>query len=141
MPILLLHAAATLYMTGLIWFVQLVHYPLMAKVGPEGYAEYQRLHERYTARAVAPAMLIELATAVALVFNSTDSVEPWLAWFGLSLVVAIWLSTALLQVPCHRRLSTGFDAVAHRRLVRTNWLRTFLWSGRTVVALSMMDVV
>ena len=34
--LLLLHAAATLFMTGLIWFVQVVHYPLFARVGEDG---------------------------------------------------------------------------------------------------------
>jgi hypothetical protein len=30
---MLLHLAATLYMVGVIWFVQVVHYPLFSKVG------------------------------------------------------------------------------------------------------------
>ncbi|MFN3167659.1 MAG: hypothetical protein ACE37H_11405 [Phycisphaeraceae bacterium] len=136
--ILLLHAFATLYMAGLIWFVQLVHYPLMAAVGRDGYADYQRLHERRTGWAVGPAMLVELSTAIAVVLLRPDAVAPWLAWLGLALVVLIWLSTALLQVPCHKRLGKGFDEHAHRRLVATNWLRTALWSARGVVALAML---
>ncbi|MFY0528690.1 hypothetical protein ACN28I_37835 [Archangium gephyra] len=33
--VLLAHAAATLFMVGLIWFVQVVHYPLFSRVvGP-----------------------------------------------------------------------------------------------------------
>lgn len=31
--LLLVHAAVTLYMTGVIWFVQVVHYPLFSCVG------------------------------------------------------------------------------------------------------------
>ena len=31
--LLLVHAASTLFMAGVIWFVQVVHYPLMASVG------------------------------------------------------------------------------------------------------------
>ena len=38
-------------------------------------------------------------------------------------------STALLQVPCHTILAQGFDAGAHARLVRTNWIRTCCWYG------------
>ena len=33
MLLLLLHAGATFFMCGLIWFVQIVHYPLFAQVG------------------------------------------------------------------------------------------------------------
>lgn len=136
--ILIIHAAATLYMAGLIWFVQLVHYPLMARVGERGYTSYQQLHERRTALAVAPAMLTELCCATYLALRTPGHVAPALAWAGLLLVVLLWLSTALLQVPCHKRLGRGFDADAHRRLVRTNWLRTVLWSARGAIALAML---
>lgn len=133
-----LHAFATLYMTGLIWFVQLVHYPLMAKVGPDGFAEYQRLHERRTGWAVGPAMLVEAVAAVLLVIAGSDGFPAGIAWVGLALVILLWLSTALIQVPCHRKLEHGFDAGVHRRLVVSNWLRTALWSARGVLVVVAM---
>lgn len=139
MTLLLLQAAATLYLVGLIWFVQLVHYPLMAKVGQQGYTTYQQLHERKTTWAVAPAMFIELGCAIFLVLATPPRVEAWLAWLGLALVVLLWLSTALIQVPCHKKLGSGFEEQAHRRLVNTNWLRTALWSARGVIALIMLS--
>ena len=64
-----IHAAATLYMTGLIWFVQVVHYPLMARVGGGGFAAYEAAHTNRTAWVVGPAMLAEAGTAVALVVD------------------------------------------------------------------------
>lgn len=139
MMLLLIHAAATLYLTGLIWFVQLVHYPLMAKVGHDDYQVYQQLHERKTTWAVAPAMFIELGCAILLVFLLPNAIAPWLAWLGLSLAVLLWLSTAFIQVPCHKKLGQGFNAHAHRKLVTTNWLRTALWSIRGCIALVMLS--
>ena len=38
----IVHVLATWFMTGVIWFVQVVHYPLMARVGAEGFAAYER---------------------------------------------------------------------------------------------------
>ncbi len=136
--LLLIHAAATLYMAGLIWFVQLVHYPLMAKVGQQHYSTYQQLHERKTTWAVAPAMFIELGCAIYLVIALPEGVAAWLAWLGLVLVVLLWLSTALIQVPCHKKLGEGFDAKTHQQLVTTNWLRTAMWSARGAIALMML---
>lgn len=136
--LLLIQAFATLYLVGLIWFVQLVHYPLMARVGSQGYPTYQQLHERKTTWAVAPAMFVELGCAIYLVFATPQHVAPWLAWLGLLLVVLLWLSTAFLQVPSHKKLGQGFDAIAHGRLVNTNWLRTALWSARGVIVLAMI---
>ena len=141
MTLLLIHAAATLYMTGLIWFVQLVHYPLMAKVGTEGYRDYQLAHERLTTWAVGPPMLVELLCAVWLVIAPPPDIAPWLAYFGLALVAVLWLSTAFLQVPRHRQLESGFNETAHRRLVQTNWLRTAVWSLRGVLALWMIACI
>jgi uncharacterized membrane protein len=138
--LLALHAFATLYMTGLIWFVQLVHYPLMGKVGDAGYVQYQRLHERYTGWAVGPALLVEMVTAVLLVILRPAGYPAELAWVGLAMVALLWLSTAFVQVPCHRRLGAGFDPAAHRRLVVSNWVRTALWTGRGVLVAWAMAV-
>ncbi|MEM9420553.1 MAG: hypothetical protein AAGA25_16115 [Planctomycetota bacterium] len=136
--LLLLHAAATLYMTGLIWFVQRVHYPLMGCVGESGYAHYQREHQRRTGWAVGPAMLIELGCAVTLCLVPQATEPRTIAWVGLALLAILWLSTGLLQVPCHRKLAQGFDRHTHRKLVQTNWLRTVCWSLRGVLALLLL---
>ncbi len=40
----LAHITATLYMTGLIWFVQIVHYPLFARVGNAEFSAYEQRH-------------------------------------------------------------------------------------------------
>jgi ABC-type bacteriocin/lantibiotic exporter with double-glycine peptidase domain len=78
-------------------------------------------------------MLAELASAVAVVWV----VGGALAWIGLALVGVIWISTWLWQVPAHRRLEAGFDAAAHRRLTRTNWVRAAAWTVRSVIALAL----
>ena len=61
--LLLTHAAATLFLVGLIWFVQIVHYPLMARVPVSEFAAYEHEHQNPTTFAVAPTMLIEVLTA------------------------------------------------------------------------------
>lgn len=131
--ILLVHAASTSAMMGLIWFVQVVHYPLMARVGAQDYSLYQHAHMSRTTWVVAPLMLTELATAVLLVPMLGPASYP-ITISGLVLVVLIWVSTAALQVPAHKGLTQGFAERAHRRLVATNWLRTIMWSVRGVLA-------
>lgn len=129
---LLLHVAATLYMTGVIWFVQTVHYPLFAKVGDPGFVAYQAGHLRFTAYVVVPGMLLELGTGILLLPVAPPEIRG-LLWLGLALLAVVWISTFLLQVPQHRRLERGFDAEAWSRLVRTNWVRTAAWSARALV--------
>ena len=136
--LLLAHAAATLAMGGVIWFVQVVHYPLFAAVGDGRFADYERAHRRLTTWVVAPLMLVELVTAVALPLWPAAARPGWVPWLGLTLLAVVWLSTFLVQVPLHERLSRGFDPAAHRHLVRTNWLRTAAWTARGALALFML---
>lgn len=124
------HLIATLYMTGLIWFVQLVHYPLFAKVGEDAFVAYEAAHTQRTSVAVMGAMLVELGTAIGLIWMRPAVILAAEAWIGLGLVGVIWASTFFLQVPAHTRLGQGFDAAIATRLVRTNWIRTVAWTLR-----------
>lgn len=130
--ILLTQVFATLFMVGLIWFVQIVHYPLYANVGRKQFPEYEALHNRMTTWVVGPAMLVELVTAVMLLKYSPNA-SSMLAWMGLGLLIVIWGSTAALSVPAHDVLTAGFDEGAYRKLVNTNWIRTFAWTARGVI--------
>ena len=128
--ILCLNLLSTWYMVGLIWMVQIVHYPLFAKVSTENYVQYQQLHERYITPVVGLPMMIEIITAILLLNFLPKGVSSVWIWFALILLIVIWLSTAFLQVPCHSKLSIAFDSEAHRRLVNTNWIRTVCWTLR-----------
>ncbi|MCS7013366.1 MAG: hypothetical protein RMI34_06395 [Chloroherpetonaceae bacterium] len=119
-------------MTGVIWFVQVVHYPLFSRVGSEAFKDYEALHTTLTTSVVIVPMLIELLTALWLCFERPHAVSAVEAIVGLVMLSLIWLSTALLQVPKHTQLSYGFNAAVHQSLVATNWLRTVLWSLRSV---------
>src|SRR4051812_47184292 len=86
--VLLLHAAATWTMVGIIWFVQIVHYPLFARVGAAQFPAYEGAHSSLTTAVVAAPMLIEASTSVLLVWQRPASISPVLAWSGLALVAA-----------------------------------------------------
>ncbi|MFL5330342.1 MAG: hypothetical protein ACJ8C4_15685 [Gemmataceae bacterium] len=136
--VLLANVASTLFMTGLIWFVQIVHYPLFAQSGRDQFAAYHSAHSAATTRLVAVPMLIEMITAIILAIAPPAPGVIAASWAGLGLIVLIWLSTAALQIPNHTRLSTGFDARTHRSLVRGNWIRSIGWSVRTALMLTVL---
>jgi len=135
---LLAHVAATWTMVGLIWFVQIVHYPLFAQVGANFFPEYETAHNRLTTWVVGPPMLVESVTALVLLLYKPESIPPGQVWLGIVLLLVIWLSTALLQVPQHEILTRGFVADAHRFLVTSNWIRTVAWTIRGVLVLMML---
>lgn len=137
MTLLLLHTAATLAMLGVILIVQVVHYPLFRLVGASTYAQYQAEHMRRITWIVGPLMTAELGTAAWLAWAPPPGVPAWQTITGLALVLLLWGTTALVQVPLHSRLTDGFDPAAHRRLVRSNWLRTGTWGLRAALVLWM----
>ncbi len=125
-------------MSGLIWFVQIVHYPLFADVPEEGFAAYERKHQQRTTWVVAPLMFVELGTAGAIATGFVPGVPERLAWAGLGLVVVVWTATLLVSVPLHAKLEHGKNAAVIRKLVVTNWIRTVLWTARGVLAILML---
>jgi len=138
LPALLVQAFASLALVGLIWCIQVVHYPLFAAVGRAEFPRYEADHARLITLVVGPLMLAELAAALWIAVVRPAGVPGWMVWVGLGLVAAIWLSTAAIQVPCHAKLAAGFDAEAHARLVSSNWIRTVAWTARGVLALAML---
>jgi hypothetical protein len=128
----------TLPMVGLIWFVQVVAYPLFARVGPAEFTRYHEAHTFLITLVVGPLMMVELLAALAWVAEPGELVSRPVALAGLGLVLLAWLVTGLASVPQHAVLGSGFDARAHALLVSTNWLRTFAWSARGVGLLALL---
>lgn len=124
-----LHLLLSLYMLGLIWFVQVVHYPLMGKVGRAVFVDYENAHTRLTSWVTAPPMLVELGTGLLLLYWYMGD---WFWWGNAVGMGLIWASTFFIQVPLHAALSQQFDETQHRQLVHTNWIRTVVWTLRAV---------
>jgi len=135
--ILLVHVAATWFMVGLIWLIQLVHYPLFAAVGPAAFAGYAERHRRRILPVVAVPMLIELATGSLLLVARPEGVDAWIVWAGAGLIAVVWVVTAFVSSPLHGKLAPAFDPAFAARLVATNWVRTIAWSVRGVLTLIM----
>jgi hypothetical protein len=135
-PLLFAHAFATVSLVGLIWTIQLVHYPLFLRVPPEAFGAYEPEHMRRITWLVGPLMLVEAGTAILLVLTRPESAAVWV---GGVLLVMIWVSTATIQGPLHGRLARdGFDEGRIRWLVASNWVRTAAWSARGLIALALL---
>ena len=88
-------------MTGLVWFVQINHYPLLLRIPASHFSGYEKEHIRRTTWIVAPAMLLELACCLSLAYFMAT---PWYVFGNTILLVSVWLMTFLIQVPLHARL-------------------------------------
>jgi hypothetical protein len=136
----LIHLGSTCFMVGLIWLIQIVHYPLFARVGNDQFVRYEREHSRLITYIVAPLMLTELGTGVGVGFLLIQS-HPIAIIGNAILLAAIWISTFAIHVPLHKKLESGFDPALHERLVTTNWIRTFSWSVRGILLICLAPFI
>ena len=132
-----LHLVSLVYMTGVIWQVQLNTYPLFAYVQANAFGTYHERHTKAMGKVVGLPMLIEFTTGIFFFLHYFD-LFPYRTLIVTSLLIFIWLSTFSLQVPLHSKLSRGYDKQAIELLQNTNWIRTLSWSFRTLLILSMV---
>lgn len=136
--LVLIHAASTWLMTGAIWIIQLVHYPLFRLVGERNYSAYEAAHMGAITLLVVPLMLVEAFTGLLLIGAQPPGVSRWLAYAGFALIAVVWLMTLFVNAPQHTLLASGFNAAVHQALVNSNWVRTLAWTGRAVITGAMI---
>ncbi len=130
--ILLIVLVFSAFNTGLIWLVQLVHYPGFLKIPEVGYTAYQQFHMRSISFIVAPSMVGELFLSGILLLSANYLSLP-MYWISLILLMIIWGVTFFVAVPLHGSLVSGFNAERITYLVNVNWVRTISWTLRTIV--------
>ncbi len=132
---------SSLPLVGLIWTVQLLVYPNFFKI-PE--SEFVRFHERHSFKIsliVLPLMLTELLAALVLFIRLHHSEISLLVWLNVISVLLVWMSTFLIQVPLHQRLSKGKKDSNIRALVLSNWIRSVLWTARAVLLFFILQAL
>lgn len=121
---------------GLIWCVQLVHYPFFLRSDQIRFVEHIGFHKIRISIIVVPLMVTELFSSGWLSFYS-PILKGWHI-FGFIIVVLIWTVTFLVQVPLHEKLSDGFNEQNIRKLIHSNWIRTFLWTVKSVSSIYIL---
>ena len=125
---LIIHLIATSVMVGVIWIIQLVHYPSFHFIELKQYTTFQRFHMSRITYVVIPAMLTELFTLILIVI-SMDQIDT-LVLASAILLIFIWLITAVFFSGVHQKLTLGYDQTVVDKLIKLNWGRTLLWTLR-----------
>ena len=133
---LILNLFSSFFLCGLIWTVQLVHYPSFHGFEKETYHEWMSLHKSRISFIVLPVMLTELGSSILLAISETT--YSVLHQTGLGIVVLIWLITFFVQVPLHEKLSAGYRQEIVQKLVFSNRWRTLLWSIKSILGMYLL---
>ena len=103
--IFLLNLVLSFIAVGLIWTIQLVHYPSMKFIPKERFVEYHNFHSMRISILAMPLMFAELVTSLMLFYQNFNNTIQTIFLANLIIIVLIWLSTFLIQVPLHNALS------------------------------------
>jgi hypothetical protein len=136
--VVVVHAASTLFLVGVIWTIQVVHYPLFARVEAAGFAAAMADHGRRISGVVVVPWALQGVTTAWLLAGPPAGVPVVLVWSAGVLAALPVAVTLAASVPAHRTLGSGFDPSAHARLLATNWLRTAAWTAHAVVAVAIL---
>lgn len=122
-----IHQFSVFAMTGIIWIIQLVHYPSFHYVAGSSWSEFHRAHTFWITPVVAPLMLVQLGSSFLL--------EGPNKWIFVSLSCLVFAVTFLVSVPLHHRLEKSHDENIINKLIQTNWIRTLAWSVHSLLIL------
>jgi hypothetical protein len=133
--VLILHVVLAAWMTGIIWVVQCVHYPMFKALHtlPEAdFQQWMRFHTKHITPIVGPAMLLEVITGLVLLYYPPVSFVPYWVWLINMLSIGLlFFATTISSIPAHGQLAAlGFNKSVINRLVALNWVRTLLWTSR-----------
>ena len=136
--VVLAHLTSTLVLVGVIWTVQVVHYPLMALVGEDRFVAYASSHSPRMAAVVMVPWTVQGMTTLGLLLARPPGVPLGLVLAAAAAAAVPVIVTVVASVPAHVALGAGFDPAVHRRLVRTNWLRTAAWTAHGPIAVAIL---
>jgi len=129
--VLLGHLIFTSIMTGVIWVIQIVHYPSFHFIEKELYTAFQKFHMNKISIIVIPIMLAELITGMML-FLDKSSKSSFLI-ISFLILILIWLITGVFFTKVHNELIAGYQELVVNQLVAMNWIRTLLWTLRLLL--------
>ena len=136
--VLFVHLIFTSVMTGVIWVIQIVHYPSFHFIEKELYTAFQKFHMNKISIIVIPIMLAELITGMML-FLDKSSKSPFLI-VSFVILVLIWLITGVFFSKAHNELMTGYQELVVNQLVVMNWIRTILWTLRLLLLIIFVHI-
>lgn len=126
-------------MVGIIWIIQLIHYPSFKYISPKKYFKFQKLHMNKISLIVMPVMLVEIISGVYILLYVFPGNKVYA--FSILMLVFIWLITALYFSKVHSELLHNNSITLKNKLVQNNWYRTTLWTIRLMLILPLIKVI
>lgn len=135
--------ALTFYGMGASYVESFVNYPTWKLIGPGEFLAYHRtLGPLIIGYMVIPLVVATILT-ILLVWFRPAPIPRWVIWVSVVLQLITWISTAMIQIPIQRELSTsGLSLPLIDQLIFTNfWYRKVPQVINVILFLWMMSLM
>ncbi|MCX7744365.1 MAG: hypothetical protein N2167_07350 [Flavobacteriales bacterium] len=147
--IFIIHVLVCIMVTAIMWYLQVVHLPMLRFIGADRYELYYRELKMKNTLLFFPLFSLEIFTSVALLlsftmvsdFNPDVQNQFFLIGFSLILLFILHLINFQMIRPLLSILHTDVDGKKHQRLIYMQWIRTLGWTLRLIILLSMIFTV
>jgi hypothetical protein len=136
--ILIFQSFFTFLLTGIVWSVQVVSYPLFPWIDREKFCDFEKRYQRKTAFVLFPLMVFECFFAVLLLVVAKEGIFRILSVALFAALLFVWFSTFCLQIPQHAELAHGFSMKNIKKLILTHWIRTVAWTLRSLILIWLL---
>ncbi len=136
--ILVSNIVLSAFLTGLIWVIQVVHYPLFLSIDESNFRDYEKNHQKKIGPLVAPVMILDLAFSFLILFTEMQQAYRFWLWIVFILNLAIFVSTLVVFAPLHQKLGDSHSRKQIKKLVRLNYFRTFGWTIRSFILIYLL---
>jgi len=132
--LILLNLICSFLMLGVILTTQIVNYPSFLDLSINDFINF---HKNYVSRItiiVFPIMVLELILGFILFWNIKNISTILIA----TSILFIFISTLLIQVPLHQKVEKKYDRYLLIQLIKSNWIRTILWTIKCAVSCNLI---
>lgn len=126
-----IHFLSTAIMVGVIWVIQLIHYPSFHFIKESNYSKFQQFHMNRISIIVIPTMIIEIISGLLIFWSVFHSNIFFIS--SLFILISIWAITFIFFTKMHQGLVFGYNQEIVNKLILINWSRTLLWSLRLII--------
>lgn len=131
--VLIGNLCASVFMTGIIGFIQFVQYPLLNHISSFDFSCYYKKYISRISWIIYPVMIIEFCFASWLSFLPVQSKLQIPVLITFILLALASLNTFLIQTPLNQKLQLAFDNAVLSKILFYNRIRFFSWVLRTLI--------
>lgn len=138
--LLLIHAAMTLVLCGVMWAIQLTIIPVLARDTEEHWPHHAAIFRRVYYLLFWPLVTIEGGSGVGVALLHPAGIPDWLHRVNLALLACAWITVPLSRYVVGHGPVTMYHPAGFRKYARLNWIRVAVWTARSGVVLAMLHL-